>query len=230
VSALSVAALVLLVAGCYVQIQKVTAQKPESYKFLLQDRGFRVSADPYKEASRLDECFGYDLVSRGILPVLVVIENHDAASGYNLLPEDVRLLLKDTNPNPSKTEVGAVGPPVGEVRKGGARGMATTSDVLTYAAALGSIVTPLAPALVIPALAFGAAANKQEVDAQLIRDNLEDKRLVSRTLYPGSTQAGFLYFKLDNEADIRRVHGIRINMKNVRSDEVLSLSVNIRDE
>lgn len=245
VSAVAIVALVFLLASCALQFKKAAVQKPDSYRFTLQDRGFTVSADPYKEDSRLDEYFGCDLLSRGILPVLLVIENQMAGDGFNLLAEEVRLLMKGVDPATSTLATNAGGVPTDELHKAqrsGALALPAAGEAVMYLDPIAPLLqvanlVQVAPLVQLAPIAVGFVlviagipAQKRLQNELQIRRNLEEKQLLSKTLYPGGTQAGFLYFKLNNKEDLQEVQGINLTLKNVRSNEVLSFSVRISED
>jgi len=57
-----------------IEMKKVVAQKADYYRFMSEQNGIMISVDPYIEKDRLKEAFGYDLLSRGVFPVFVVVE------------------------------------------------------------------------------------------------------------------------------------------------------------
>jgi hypothetical protein len=148
------------------------------------------------------------------------MENHDAADGYNLLTHDVRLISTNIDPAPSNRAVGI--DRLDTLPQKPSAELTTAADVTTTLSAL-------AFPLLIPAAILANTAATQQRDAMAIRGNLEDKQLATKTLYPGSTQAGFLYFRLARKEDAATVQGMRFILQNVRSKETLSLSVRIQE-
>lgn len=211
---------VFVLTGCApVEIKKVTAQKADYYKFTSQNYGFKISVDPYKEEDRLQEYFGCDLLSKRVLPVLVVIENINAEDGYILMKEKSRLLLKNPASKKKEDEIGKEGEKTDELQKSyedyRKTGMATGIAVMTI------------PALGFAMLPFLFASQKKWHDEVEIRRNLEGKQIVDKTVYKGGSHNGFLYFQLIDKEDINRVQGIHLSMKNIRSSEIVSFTVNI---
>jgi hypothetical protein len=214
---------VFSLASCApVQIQRNIAQKAGDYRFTTREHGFQISADPYKEEKRLHDYFGCDLLSRGVLPVLVVIENRDADDGYSLINEKASLMMKNTDMRTGSGAVSADDLNTDELHKALHSGQLKAANVLTPLAAL-------AFPLLIPAAALGYSAKKRIEDEVAIRRNLEDKQITNKTLYRGGTQSGFLYFPINKE-NIEAVQGIKLSMKNLRSNETVSFTINMISE
>jgi len=70
-----------------IEMKKVVAQKADYHRFMSEQNGIMISVDPYKEKDRLKEAFGCDLLSRGVFPVFVVVENQTAEDGHILVHE-----------------------------------------------------------------------------------------------------------------------------------------------
>jgi len=51
--------------------------------------------------------------------------------------------------------------------------------------------------------------------------------MVLKTLYPGDIHNGFLYFRISKKEDIENVQGVNINLKNLRTDQVLTFIINM---
>jgi hypothetical protein len=88
------------------------------------------------------------------------------------------------------------------------------------------LLAPLGLAL----LPVGVVLEKTLKDEIVIKKNLEEKQMVKRTLYPGGSQNGFLYFRIDRRDELAGVHGVRLALKNVRTNQLLLVTVAIRNE
>jgi hypothetical protein len=214
---LGVTALILVVfsftACSTVAIQKVAAQKASYYKFSSEKSGLKVSIDSYVEEERLKTYFGCDLLSKNILPVLVVIENISSKDGFMVLSEQSNLILKPTTDAPQK-QINASSGQQESLSKGPSENWA-----LLLPGSL--LVSPLLMIAMLPVVfALGTASD----NAQYIIRNIEDNRLVDKTVYIGGSNSGFLYFKLER-ADIARLIGVQVALKNLRTNEVLHISV-----
>jgi hypothetical protein len=202
----------LIIASCGpVEIKKVTTQKADYYKFTSQKAGLKISVDPYKEENRLQEFFGCDLLSRGVLPVLVVIENQNSDDGYILVKERSVLVMRNTDPTDAKNNLGIGG---------------YGSHDLEKAVKVESAIKPwlfLSTLFIAPAL----AAEKRTRDELAIKENIEKTQLLDKTVYRGRSNSGFLYFQLKKKEDLDNVVDFYLNMKNIRTNEIVSFLINI---
>ena len=209
----------ILTSCAPVEIKKVTTQKADYYKFASQKAGLKISVDPYREEKRLQEFFGCDLLSRGFLPVLVVIENQNAEDGYILVKEKSALVIKNTDPTNSETNLGIGGYDSHDLEKAVKAQTATAIIAGTV-----GIVFPVAGVVILPVVAIAEKRTKDEFE---IRRNIEETQLLDKTLYQGGSHSGFLYFQLKRKEDVDSVAGIYLSMKNIRSKEIISFIINI---
>lgn len=205
-------------SGCApVEIKKITAQKDYHYKFTSQNAGLKISVDPYREEQRLQDFFGCDLLSRKLLPVLVVIDNLSAEDGYVLLKEQSRLLMKtaDTVAIEDKESYRSSD----ELRKA----VKEESAINIVAGGIGVI----APITLIASLPLMIAAEKTIKDELAIQTNIQEKQLLDKTLYRGASHSGFLYFPLNSKEDSTRVGGFSLSIRNIRTKEVVSFIIDV---
>ncbi len=205
---------ILIITGCYpVQIQKVDVQNQSSYKYYASNYGLKISIDPYFEEDRLEKYFGIDLLSNGgILPVLVVLENVNAEDGFILVKEKSKLIMKPTETKVENTSDK-------EQKK----------DFPSYGnpevfANLALLTSPIGLLVFLPA---GFAVEKHNRDVTEISRNLNEKSLVEKTVYQGGSHNGFLYFKVNSKEDTANIEGVQINLKNIRTKENLTFTVNL---
>lgn len=211
---------ILIITSCSaVEIKKVTAQKANFYKYTSEKAGLKISVDPYREENRLQECFGCNLLSRGVLPVLVVIENQNAEDGYILLKEKSGLVMKNTN---SENNIPTNSYNTNELNK--------AEKNLTTFAIVGGIPLMLVPVAALPAIiAVGLSLQHKAQNEREIKRNYEEKKLLDKTIYQGGSDAGFLYFSLNCKEDIQKVEGILLIMMNIRSKETIPFIVHINE-
>jgi hypothetical protein len=198
---------VFAISSCApIEMKKVVIQRTDHYKFTSQQQGLRISVDPYVESGRLQDSFGCDLLSRGIIPVLVVVENLSAEDAYMIVSEKARLLTMDAINSRHKTD---------EVEQARKR-LQTWNTVLAVSPLFG---------LGLAALPFTAVAERSFQNEIEIRKNLEQKQLVPKTIYQGSSHSGFLYFDLGKREDLGKVDGISLTVRNVRTNEISSFTI-----
>jgi hypothetical protein len=208
-----------------VEIKKITAQKADSYNYSLEKDGLKISVDPYREEDRLQEFFGCDLLSRGVLPILVVIENRNAEDGYIFIQDKSGLLMR--NPN-SKNKLKASG-------NEGYKSADVDQAVETQNAITGLTASGLGASLAAGGLGLGLVfylpaivAEKNAKDQFAIMRNYEDKKLGDKTLYKGGSNNGFIYFQINDKDDINKIVGLQLCMKNIRSKEITTFIIPIK--
>ena len=203
-----------------IEIKKLPTQNAGGYKFISQQSGLKISVDPYKEEGRLRQFFGDDLLSRGIFPIFVIIENQNADGGYILNNEKIALVMKvlDLKTNNYALNIEGIKPI--ELQASNNSGTLEAGGVLTTASAL---FFPL----LLPAAIFTYSGLNSIENENAIRRNLEQKQMVLKTLYPGDIHNGFLYFRISKKEDIENVQGVNINLKNLRTDQVLTFIINM---
>jgi hypothetical protein len=192
----------------------------QQYKYCFDQEGLRIAIDPFFEEERIRLYFGGDLISRGILPVLIIIENNDNKTGYLL--ERNAIQLQDS-------QQGA-------------------SDRVAYSREP-AIVYPLRPLNILEILLnptpFGAITltaralsgnpiMKPDIDddvvleAHMLNENLKKKAFVDRTVFPGESHSGFVYFQIKGSDDLKNIFAIVVKVKNIRFDNELSVDFKIK--
>ena len=179
---------------------------------------------------RLKEFFGCDLLLRGVLPILVVIENQNAEDGYILAKEKTGLIMRKTNSTRTENDLGREGYASDELE----RAIKTEAGISNMGAlvfagslpfyAVGAIASPIIVIGLVPML----IAEKKVKDEYAIKRNIEETQLVDKTLYQGGSNSGFLYFQLKDKEDINKIEGFVLGMKNIRSKEIMSLIIKLR--
>ena len=170
--------------------------------------------------------------------VLVVFENKSAEDGFILIEEGAHLLMKDqvehgTKNNPagdiqtmdeirnsqniqqSLIAIGQASLPSGQ--------LATTAGglPLTAGSALGAagLVVFLIPAVII---------GEHQAKLSIVQKNITEKELIAKTVYPGGSHSGFLYFFIPKREDLKNVEGVVLNLKNIRSNETRSMKIGMK--
>jgi len=231
----------LVVSGCApVEMEKVVVQRADQYRFTLQQQGLRVSVDPYTEDVRLRESFGCDLLSRGILPVLVVFENLSSEDGYIIVSDKSGLVLVDAtiggekaSEDQMKKELKAAGTMIDVSTNimGPSVAMpqvaAAVSNITTGSTSLMTAAPMLSIVGLVATIPIAVAAENKYRDEIAIKKNLEQKQLRPKTLYQGSSHSGFLYFNLGTAESLNKVKGICLRIKNIRTSEISSFTINM---
>jgi hypothetical protein len=213
------------------KLEKVEILPASSYRYSCSKSGIIIAADPLIDKNRLDGIFRYDLPSKGILPVLIIFENKNADDGLVLLKGQSMLLMKDQG------RQGAISSPIGNVlgmdereksKKVSPLLQATSRAIGGGAGAAAAIYLPAGAALG----AFGALAilvgMLDKPVLPITKQSMIDNEFLDKTVYPGCSQRGFLYFKLAKVEDINHLEGLILSVKNVRSNEVQSIKIEIK--
>jgi hypothetical protein len=203
-----------------IEMKKVVAQKSDYYSLTTLQNGMKISVDLYKEKERLKESFGCDLLSRGILPVFVVVENQNAEDGYILLNENAQLVMTGGMTDDNKENEGQK---TDELTKAWKKRQNAEDNFGTAMVLFGAIgVATFLPSMF--------SAEKKYGDEFEIRRNLEQKQIVTKTIYQGGSHSGFLYFNLGHEEDLSRLQGISLSIRNIRTNEITSFTINTNNQ
>src|SRR5580765_6228781 len=165
----------LLCGGC-ASVTKVQTQTAASYEHHSEKDGLTIGVHPLTQEQEVKQTFNVNLLNKGLLPVLVVAENHNPSSSFLIAKENVYVFneeLARTNSAPTKS-VGA--------------GMAGSGTAIGIVGAVGVGAGSLAAT---PLLFTGLA---MAANATVIQHNLADKQFCSRTLNPGEKAQGFVFF------------------------------------
>jgi len=195
--------IVLSLASCASIRLPETEVKELSQYLLVQDKeGLKVAIEPLFDERKTKRLFGLNLVSEGILPVLVVAENHSSKSRYFLRKNEflIGLDLESTetaeSPNPAKLK--------------------SEMDMASGALIVTVIAMPFISTALYPI--FG----KLHTEAQIIVQNLKEKELLEKTLAPGGSQYGFVYFHFPNKKISRDNLIIQIKAVNLEGGGILT--------
>lgn len=214
-----------LIMGCTVKISDVAVKPTPQYKFCQEKGGLKIAIDPFFEKERLKEYFGADLVSHGILPLLIIVENHHLKAGYLLDKKFFSAALETVKEPETKegTDPSVSVPKEADVAKWA--GLATAEVGVVgpaVGAAAGVIVAPGPGLVLIPiTLSLAIYATKIEGDILKINDNLSKKAFVDRTVFPGESHSGFIYFQLKNREGLQNISAIMIKAKQIPSEKEL---------
>lgn len=215
-----------MMTGCalpWVKISEVPIKPATQYKFCFEQEGLVIAVDPFFEEERLKTFFGTDLLKHGILPILVVTENHDPKSGYLLEKKAFSLAMKVQQQADTKEGIDPSLPKSTRVNP------LQSGPV----AVLGLATAVLAPGLVLLSLPVlvpvDMHAKKIEGDIRKINENLNNKGFVDRTIFPGESHSGFVYFQVQDTETVKNVSIMLIKAKGIVSDKELDFVLKIKD-
>ncbi len=239
---LACAAFVLL-AGCAVKhLPDVGALQPAAYRYHASADGIDVAVDPYIEEQRLVEYFGTNLLSKGILPVHLVIRN-GSGSTYMFDPRDVSCSLAiETAETPDGTpaqgqaaldERGTEHQAAGEAAGTVAKGMVVGGELVTTHALeqTHSFTAPGAAAGL--GIGLGGALFAWAVDHEVQKDevsykSIARKQIFEKTLFGGETHSGFVYFKDKDGSRLADLRTVVVRLVEKKTSRAIMLAVPIR--
>ncbi|MCL5885365.1 MAG: hypothetical protein M1377_08545 [Deltaproteobacteria bacterium] len=206
------------------QLKDVSVKPASDYKACQVHSGLNIAVDPFLEEERVLDVFGDNLVSRGYLPVLVVIENRTTDRAFLVAKGDIQLLMdpgpakSDTFPTQGTREI--KDPALDVAREDSER----QGNALLFQSGSLALAGPIA----LPAIVFAAPLMaKAQEDAFIITRNLEKRELVDRTVYPGESHNGFIYFLLKKDSVPADVRGVRVKLKDMKTGEPLVFSISV---
>lgn len=206
-SALFCLSISITLLGCGVEVHDITAPDPLSCKFTGNTAGLKVSAEPFIEKHKLLRFFGSDLLSKGLVPVLIIFENQNAGDGFIIVHERAKLTIEKSSPE-SKNDARA------------SYNRYSTEPPLTYSI---SPVTDFAVPILF-GIVGGVVVEQHYVNLAIIARNMEEKKLVDKIVYPGNSHYGFVYFRIEIEDDAVLIKDISFDAKNIRTNEMITIT------
>jgi hypothetical protein len=206
----------LLAVSCGCSTMKVPefkVQETSSYQYTAQTNGLLLAVQPVTDKKQIKETFNIDLLGKGIVPILVVVENKTSSS---FLFAKEKAVVAQANFATNATNLG----------QKLASGSGAEATVNTGAAFLGVAIFS-GPAVVVAApLLIGGM--KAMSNADIIRHNLADKALASHTIEPGNRAYGYLYFELPKGAKFEGGHQVVLELTDTKSDQPLTFVFNVQ--
>ena len=175
-----VSAFCLLLASCStMSIPEDKVCSTESCQFKTENNKLLVAVHLLTDTTEIDDIFKLNLLDQGILPILIIVENHNPTTSFILVKNKVTVV--DRKSLDASTKQG------GEV----------TSETPSH------VVSGVGAALLVPAAIIAAPlifeGMKMESDAQVIEHNLREKEFYSHTVGPGQKVHGYVYFNLPKD-------------------------------
>ena len=204
-----IAFLALISGGCAtLKIPDIPALSLSECRFRQEYRGLSICIDLYYDEQRVTQYFGKDLMSKGILPVFVVIQNKDSQP---IVVRRTMFSLIDRIDNPVQQLLPSMARnPISLAATEGRQGAAISSGIGVLFAPIGLIL--LGPAMI--------GLQNQAVQLEEIGRNIQRKALPERILYPSELCQGFLYFNLKEREAIADVKAFDFHIINTYDQEV----------
>lgn len=163
---ISVLIAILWLSGCAYEFPDYPQRAASECLHSCSERGLTLGADPITDTSTTRKYFDRDFPGEGILPVYVVVENKTPETTFLVFPDQFTL--------------------AGAVRERGGIGKAG-EDAGSAVGWTGAALVSLPVALI----GMGIAVNSANAES-----NFQRKTLQRRTLSPGQSTCGFVYFRM----------------------------------
>jgi hypothetical protein len=185
-----------LAAGCSTMSVPLAPIQPiESYPLRQEMRQLTVAVHPVTSAQEIDATFKTDLLDRGIVPILVIIDNKHPSASFIVARVGVAVVHNET-----------------AARSAAALPAARSETGAQVATVVGAALISLP--LVIGGMKFAS-------DAQVIQHNLADKAFYSHTVAPGRRAQGYLYFDASNGKPLAGHHHVLVEVREAATRDPL---------
>jgi len=145
-----------------------------TYKNMTTIDGLHISAQAMTDKAELNKYFGTDLSVHNVVPIHLIAENKNLSTSFIIAKDKMSFRHRSTTD--SLTTGGRVD------------GKSVKGEVLTIGGAVSLVAVPiLAPALIFSGF-------KEISNAAVVKHNFAAKELQARTLSPGKSIDGFVYF------------------------------------
>jgi hypothetical protein len=163
-----------------------------------QKNGVAVAIRPMTDKREIEDMFKVSLLDKGLLPILVVVENQSTAASFIVAKDKLTVLNEATGATSSSQRK--------QVTSGAGAAMRDTGAVLV---AVGSLAAA-------PLLFTGM---QKASNASVIEFNLADKEFYSWTLGPGEKAQGFVYFQFTKNSPPSGNYHVVAEVKNPATGE-----------
>lgn len=209
-------ALSLLLMFCIVSYGCGTMQIPDypkttagSLRNATTQQDLCIAVRAITDKKELEQYFGTDLASLRVLPVYVVAENRSLSTSFLLANDKISMEHKETKTSMRQGSDAVTGD------------LSTAANAATAVAGTVGAVAMLGPVIISPILIPLAMVGSQaRSDATVIKQNLVSKALETRTISPGKSVNGFVYFNLPDEKVSLVDWSISLHVKELGSDSV----------
>lgn len=227
--------LVVLSSCTTYEDRKVSFRHPSAYSQMQVVAGAQMAAEAYADPGVAKESFGFDILSAGLLPVQVVIDNQGSRA-LEIVPEQTFLIdadggmwnllsRSDGQKRLSKsTEYGRVASKAGRSSLFGAAGGALigaaigvlSGENVAETAAKGMVLGGAGGAV----LGGGKELAEKSTDKEIARD-MEEKEIRNRPIEPGSIGRGFLFFP----SEAKTARELRLQVREVGTNQTHTVNL-----
>jgi hypothetical protein len=207
---------------------ELTTQEPRTADSCLQHstkNGVTIGISPMTDVKEVKEIFKVDLLSKNVLPILLVAENHATRNSFILAKEKVLILTEVARSTNNAQQMDVASETGGKVLVQAGTALYSANYATYMYTTINAILTgtmsaagPGGAILILPE--FGGM--KLASDATVIQHNLADKQLYSRTLEPGQRTQGFVFFQHPEGKKLSGPQYIVVELKDAATGETIA--------
>ncbi len=195
--------LFVVVTSCSsTRLTEVTILPIEQYKYYKEVNGLRIAIDPYSDPDRIKKTFGTNLLDDNILPIFLLIENHNTDTSFYINKDAICLtFLTVTELEKLKAEnieieqlVSAIYnltyPNIMNLRNYLRSQYGGNVNLYPLIANTGELILAIWGA----GMTIKELSNMQKIE--IIEHNIVKQTLMEKTINPGGSNSGFVYVKI----------------------------------
>ena len=209
--------------GCAGQAIKqptdVAIRPARQYKHYLEKEGLGIAIDPLFQKDRVESHFGMDLLAKGILPVLIVVENNHPESVFLLEGKNITLAISASTEDENRLRSGGEIPQfpyLGE-ESSYPLAMLTTSPIkATQEHADISKIKKMQRG------EWSRRFTKEDWEIYSVNDRLVNLSYYDKTIFPRETHHGIAYFMIENPERLPFAGPVAIRIKEIPSCKEMS--------
>ena len=216
----------LFLIGCAsIMPPDVEIQTTSQYLFYQEKEGLKIAIDPYTDRDRVKTYFGIDLLAEGVLPLLVIAENHNNEYSFFMQKDSILFATNIDVPSTKPTKITESSSLKKQEQELVDLGNVWANEALLYRTVeynpdlLGSsiVFTAVGAVLIYDQIATSRKKNVFEY-------NFIEKEWLDKILYPGASSHGFVYFRFQNHT-MDDVSTILLKVKNVTNGDIVIFNI-----
>lgn len=195
----------------------VEIKKCSEYESFQIKDNLHVAMEPFQEKEIVKYYFGTDLTETGIIPILVVTENHNRTTSFLLPSAEPELFTTQNNLLIENNKTGNSGAFDTKSAKTTSSQEIDKYNKSREIAAM-AITTPIILLPLVPILASVDLGPSYK--AITVEQNIISKAFKKGTLSPGESESGFIYLKVPKELNQDAQLGITLKALNMHSKQL----------
>jgi hypothetical protein len=176
----------------------------------LQIDGLTLSAYPLASKKEVKQVFKVNLLDRGVLPIRLKAENRSPSTSFIIAKDKVVVMNETTRATNAPGQAG--------------KDFATWSQSKKVGTKLGAGVATGSPVLL---LVIAMTPTPSEFVFKPDEERLTGREFVTRTLGPGQTADGFIYFRYSNPISPTNAYHVVSEVKNLSTGEMVPFDLKL---